>query len=82
MNFHKLFSALDYKRGPNVLSLSGTSWLPYSSRWHIDIPPQGILEPPEAAQKEIEQSTFSYIPQHSVIRLMSWRVSASKRWHL
>jgi hypothetical protein len=67
MNFHKLFSELDYKRGPNVLSLSGTSWLPHSSRWHIDIPPQGILEPPEEAQKAIEQSTFSYIPQYRLV---------------
>jgi len=66
MHFHELFSALDGRRGPNVLALSGTSWLPHSSRWHIDIPPQGILEPPEEAQKAIEQSKFFYIPQKKI----------------
>jgi hypothetical protein len=67
MNFHKLFTQLDYRQGPNVLSLSGTSWLPHSSRWHIDIPPQGILEPPKEAQEAIEQSVFSYIPQYRLV---------------
>ncbi len=67
MYFHKLFSELDYKCGPNLLSLSGTSWLPHSSRWHIDIPPQGILEPPQDAQEAIKQSVFSYIPQYKLV---------------
>jgi hypothetical protein len=67
MYFHKLFSELDQKHGPHVLSLSGTSWLPHSSRWHIDIPPQGILEPPREARKAIQQSVFSYIPQYKRI---------------
>lgn len=66
MYFHKLFSELDYKSGPNVLSLSGTSWLPHSSRWHIDIPPQGILEPPKEAQEAIKESVFSFIPQYKL----------------
>jgi hypothetical protein len=64
MYFHKLFSDLDGRRGPNVLALSGTSWLPHSSRWHIDIPPQGILDPSPEAQKAISQSTFFYSPQY------------------
>jgi hypothetical protein len=64
MSFHKLFSELDYKPGPNVLSLSGTSWLPHSSRWHIAIAPQGILEPPKEAREAIKESLFSFIPQY------------------
>ncbi len=67
MYFHKLFSELDQKPGPNVLSLSGTSWLPHSSRWHIDVPAQGILEPPQDAQRAIKQSIFSYIPQYRLV---------------
>lgn len=67
MHFHELFSLLDYRRGPNVLSLSGTSWLPHSSRWHIAVEPQGILEPPDEALEAIEQSVFSYIPQYRPI---------------
>jgi hypothetical protein len=64
MYFHKLFSDLDGQRGPNVLALSGTSWLPHSSRWHIDISPQGILDPSPKAQKAISQSKFFYSPQY------------------
>ncbi len=67
MNFHKLFSELDGKPGPNVLSLSGTSWLPNSSRWHLDMSPQGILEPPQEAREAIKQSVFSFIPQYKLV---------------
>ncbi|MBE3558170.1 MAG: hypothetical protein IMW89_02970 [Ktedonobacteraceae bacterium] len=64
MYFHRLFTDLDGKRGPNVLALSGTSWLPHSSRWHIDISPQGILDPSPEAQRAIAQSKFFYRPQY------------------
>ncbi|GHO96301.1 hypothetical protein KSF_063490 [Reticulibacter mediterranei] len=64
MYFHTLFTDLDGRRGPNVLALSGTSWLPHSSRWHIDITPQGILDPSPEAQQAIEQSKFFYSPQY------------------
>ncbi|HYU73593.1 MAG TPA: hypothetical protein VEL31_13005, partial [Ktedonobacteraceae bacterium] len=63
MHFHELFTDLDGRRGPNVLALSGTSWLPHSSRWHIDIPPQGVLDPSPEAQQAISQSKFFYRPQ-------------------
>lgn len=69
MHFHELFSALDRKPGPNVLALSGTSWLPHSSRWHIDVPPQGILESSEDAQEAIRQSKFFYIPQYKPYKI-------------
>lgn len=64
LHFHELFGDLDGRRGPNVLSLSGTSWLPHSSHWHITIPPQGILDPSTEARQAIAQSTFFYIPQY------------------
>nr|BBH91696.1 hypothetical protein KTC_64470 [Thermosporothrix sp. COM3] len=64
MNFHQLFTNLDGRRGPNVLALSGTSWLPHSSRWHIDIQPQGMLDPSLGAQQAIAQSSFFYCPQY------------------
>ncbi|HZU03177.1 MAG TPA: hypothetical protein VFA10_26150, partial [Ktedonobacteraceae bacterium] len=64
MYFHNLFTDLDGKSGPNVLALSGTSWLPHSSRWHIDIPPQGILDPSPEAEQAIAQSKFFYCPQY------------------
>lgn len=66
MYFHKLFTDLDGRRGPNVLALSGTSWLPHSSRWHIDIPPQGTLDPSTEAQQAIRQSKFFYSPQYII----------------
>ncbi len=64
LHFHELFTNLDGRRGPNVLALSGTSWLPHSSRWHIDIQPQGILDPSIEAQQAIAQSKFFYKPQY------------------
>jgi hypothetical protein len=65
LHYHELFTDLDGRRGPNVLALSGTSWLPHSSRWHIDLPPQGILDPSVEAQQAIEQSKFFYKPQYA-----------------
>ena len=72
LHFHELFSDLDCRRGPNVLSLSGTSWLPHSSHWHITNPLQGILDPSTEAQQAIAQSTFFYIPQYA------WKKKAFK----
>jgi hypothetical protein len=63
MHFHELFTVLDGRRGPNVLALSGTSWLPHSSSLHIDIHPQGILDPSPQAGKAIAKSTFTFLPQ-------------------
>ncbi len=65
MYFHKLFTDLDGRRGPNVLAFSGTSWLPHSSRWHIDVSPQGILDPSAEAKQAIAQSKFFYSPQYT-----------------
>jgi hypothetical protein len=67
MNFHRLRQASDDYPGPNVLALSGTSWLPASTRWHFDVPPQGVLEANIAAQTAISSSTFTFLPQFEIV---------------
>ncbi|HEU5378030.1 MAG TPA: hypothetical protein VFV38_21625 [Ktedonobacteraceae bacterium] len=62
--FHALRAAIDERPGPHVLALSGTSWLPHSSFWHIDVPPAGVLEPEDSAKRAIAQSTFTFLPQY------------------
>src|SRR6266536_1077582 len=61
--FHELFRDIEEKDGPNTLLLSGTSWLPNSSRWHVDVPLHGILDPSPTTQNAIALSTFEYLPQ-------------------
>jgi hypothetical protein len=61
--FHELFRDIEEKDGPNTLLLSGTSWLPHSSRWHVHVPLYGILDPSSATQNAIALSTFKYLPQ-------------------
>ena len=61
--FHELFRDIEEKDGPNTLLLSGTSWLPHSSRWHIHVPLHGILDPSSTTQNAIALSTFAYLPQ-------------------
>jgi hypothetical protein len=61
--FHELFRDIEEKDGPNTLLLSGTSWLPHSSRWHVNVPLHGILDPSPTTQNAIALSTFEYIPQ-------------------
>jgi len=63
--FHNLRMDLDGQPGPNVLALSGTSYLPDSSRWHFDARPQGILEPEESSVQAIEQSQFIFLPLYN-----------------
>jgi len=61
--FHELFRDIEEKDGPNTLLLSGTSWLPHSSRWHVHVPVHGILDTSPVTQKAIALSTFKYLPQ-------------------
>ena len=67
LNFHRLLTDLDGRRGPNVLALSGTSYLPDSTKFHVgntgDIP-DGVLMPEETARNAIAQSRFAFIPQY------------------
>lgn len=61
--FDRLLTALDGRPGPNVLAMSGTSWMPDSSRYHFAVPPVGILEPTPVNQEAVRHSQFFYLPQ-------------------
>ena len=62
LNYHRLLTDFDGRRGPNVLALSGTSYLPDSTTFHVG-DPQGILMPEATAREAIKQSKFQFIPQ-------------------
>ncbi|BCL37118.1 hypothetical protein [Nostoc sp. MS1] len=62
LNFHRLLTDLDGQPGPNVLALSGTSYLPHSTQFHVGNP-QGILMPEASATEAIAQSQFKFLPQ-------------------
>ena len=62
LNFHRLLTDFDGRKGANVLALSGTSYLPDSTTFHVG-DPQGILMPEATAQKAITQSKFEFLPQ-------------------
>ena len=66
--FHQLRTAIDEQPGPHVLALSGTSWLPHSSLWHIDVPPVGVLEPDDDVKSAISSSTFTFLPQYEEVK--------------
>lgn len=68
MNFHKLLSDIDGRPGPAVLALSGTSWLPASSKMHFDIAPRGVLESEPSVQKAIHSSHIEFWPQHETTK--------------
>lgn len=61
--FSKLMTDLDGLPGPHVLAMSGTSYLPESSRFHFAQAPVGVLEPPADVQAAIRGSRVSFIPQ-------------------
>lgn len=65
--FHKLRTSLDGKRGPNVLAMSGTSYLPDSTRWHLPMSPAGVLKPSAASVNAIldNESQFKFMPMFS-----------------
>ncbi|MDJ0600402.1 MAG: hypothetical protein QNJ37_16375 [Crocosphaera sp.] len=62
LNFHRLLTDYDGLKGPNVLALSGTSYLPDSTTFHVS-DPQGVLMPEITAQEAISQSKFAFLPQ-------------------
>ncbi|HAX76899.1 MAG TPA: hypothetical protein DCY88_13920 [Cyanobacteria bacterium UBA11372] len=62
LNYHRLLTDFSGQRGPNVLALSGTSYLPDSTTFHVG-DPQGVLMPEASAQEAIKQSEFNFIPQ-------------------
>jgi hypothetical protein len=62
LHFHELFADLTGEPGPHVLALSGTSYLPDSTTFHVG-PPQGLLSPPAEAMAAIARSKFAFLPQ-------------------
>ncbi len=62
LNFHRLLTDYDGLKGPNVLALSGTSYLPDSTTFHVSNS-QGVLKPERSAEKAIQQSKFIFLPQ-------------------
>lgn len=62
LNFHRLLTDFTANRGPNVLALSGTSYLPDSTSLHVG-KPKGVLLPSARANKAIAKSKFFFLPQ-------------------
>lgn len=62
LNFHRLRTDLDGERGPNVLAMSGTSYLPDSSRFNVQRLPDGVLEPDKQAKAALSACTFAFRP--------------------
>lgn len=60
-HFADLLDDLGYP-GPQVLAMSGTSWLPDSATWHFPVTPKAILEPSEPSQRAIQASQFFFKP--------------------
>jgi len=58
LNFHRLRHDFDGQSGPHVLALSGTSYLPDSTTFHVNLPPSGILLPPHQTEQAIKDSRF------------------------
>lgn len=70
--FPRLMTEMDGLPGPHVLAMSGTSYLEKSSRFHVNQPPAGVLEPPQNVQAAIRDSRMAFIPQsHDDHRLIS-----------
>ncbi len=62
LNFHRLLTDFDGLKGANVLALSGISYLPDSTTFHVG-DPQGVLKPEITAQEAISKSKFEFLPQ-------------------
>jgi hypothetical protein len=65
LHLHDLFEDLDGIPGPHVLLMSGTSWAPGSSSYHIQLAPHGVLQSPESEVAEIQQSHFTFEPAYT-----------------
>lgn len=58
LNFHRLREALEGTPGPHVLALSGTSYLPDSTKFHVPLQPAGILVAPHHTEQALRDSRF------------------------
>jgi hypothetical protein len=63
-NFHRLRAHLEDQTGPNVLAMSGTSYLPDSTSWHLDTPPKGVLKPADKCVQALQDKNtwFRFMP--------------------
>ena len=61
-HLHDMFEDVDGAYGPQVLLLSGSSWAPGSSSYHVQTPVDNVLIPPSADVSAITKSTafFNY----------------------
>ena len=59
-NLHQTFRWLDGIDGPHVMLLSGSSWAPGSSSYHIQAPVDGVLMPPHEIVNSIAKSRAFY----------------------
>ena len=59
-HLHDLFEPLDGVAGPNVLLLSGTSYAPGSSSYHVQIAPAFILKHPRYQIEAIKATSISF----------------------
>ncbi len=63
-NFPYIFSFSDGVQGPHTILLSGTSWAPGSSSYHVRIPVSAVLQAPEREFINIDKSEFSFKPAY------------------
>ena len=78
-NLHDIFRPLDGAYGPHVILLSGSSWAPGSSTYHVQAKVDGVLLPPDEIVDAISASTASFdyaLDQRSHLPI---RISGSHR---
>lgn len=61
LEYPNIFYNLEKIKGPKTIFMSGSSWLPESSYFHINKKVDAILERPEKEKKAINRSRFEYI---------------------
>lgn len=71
LNFHRMRYWLDTQRGPNVLLMSGTSYLPKSCQFHIGVTPdsqtKAVIKPNSDSiniTATLKKSKFVFLPQY------------------
>ena len=63
IHMHDWLEALDSpRRGPHVLLMSGTSWAPGSSMWHVEVEPDlALMAPKSKLDWVVRESKFSLV---------------------
>ena len=60
LHIHDFLERLDGVAGPSVLLLSGTSWAPGSTSYHVHVQPKAVLEVPLEELEGISRSTCRF----------------------